>query len=73
MVNLKDLISNWVAILLSIAYAVLVYVQNIAGGEPFDWNKLIGVVVAVLISYLTGKNPDLSKKSVGQVIEQNSK
>ena len=70
MVNVKDILTNWTALATSIAYVVLVYLQNVLGGAPFSWPTLGTAVVLILLQVITGKNPDLSTKTPVQIAAQ---
>ena len=72
MINLKDILTNWTALATTVGYAVLVYLQNVLGGQPFSWATLGTAVVLVLLQLITGKNPDLSVKTPEQVTKANS-
>lgn len=70
--NLKDKITTWLAYVLVVVGAVNTFLQANAG-KPIDWGQLILFVVAAISSYLIGKAPDGTTKTVAQVTEGNKK
>ena len=71
MKNLKDTISNYAAVILVIAGGVQTFL-TLNASKPIDFGQLSLYLVGIIIAYLTGKNPDGSTKSDGQVTTQNS-
>jgi hypothetical protein len=69
--NLKDKLTNYVALLLAIAQAIYIYV-NAHIGKPFDWQSFILTIAGIVISYFTGKAPNGTAKTPDQVASQNA-
>ena len=68
--NLKDKITNYVAVLLILVEAVNTYLQAHAG-QPFDWKLFSLTIGAAIVAWFTGKTPSGAVKTPGQVAAGN--
>lgn len=60
--NLKDQITNVLAILMVVGGAVNAYLQSNAG--DINWLQLGTAVVVAVVAWFTGKNPNGTSKEV---------
>jgi hypothetical protein len=68
--NLKDKITNWMALLVLIAQGCYVIIENWINGAPFEWKQLVGAVILAFILWATGKAANLKSKSNEQIKKQ---
>lgn len=67
MKNIKDNLTNWLALVVLILQGAYVVIENWINGAPFDWKQLIGAVILAIILWVTGKTANLKKKTPDQV------
>jgi hypothetical protein len=70
--NLKDKVTNYLAILLVALGALNGFLQTNAG-KPIDWVQLVLFVSLATISFVIGKSPNLLTKTSEQVTSENAK
>jgi hypothetical protein len=63
MTNIKDKLTNWLAVILVIGGAVNAYLQ-VNAGQPIDWMQLIMIAVGAVVSYFTGKAANGTAKKI---------
>jgi hypothetical protein len=69
--NLKDTITNYLAILLVALGALNTFLQANAG-QPINWQQLVLFVGGAVISYFVGKAPNGKAKTADQVASANA-
>jgi len=69
--NIKDKITNYLAIILAVVGGLQTYLQ-LHAGQPINWAQLSLFIAGIVISYFTGKTPDGSTKTPEQVTQQNA-
>lgn len=63
MKNLKDKLTNVLAIIIIIAGVLNTYMQSI-GDEPINWYQLVIALVGAVVSWFTGKTADGKTKQL---------
>lgn len=69
--NLKDKLTTYLAFAIIIAQAIDTYLTGHAG-QPINWTQMVIAVCLATVSYITGKNPDGSKKTLEQTAKLNN-
>lgn len=72
LLRLKDILTNIAGGLFAVAGAIVLASEAglVPNGKFVVGAKVTGLVCAALVAYLTGKNPDGTKKTAKQNIEQ---
>jgi hypothetical protein len=72
LLRLKDIVTNIAGVVITIAGSIVLAFEGglIADSKLVVTAKVAGLVAAGLVAYLTGKNPDGSKKTDKQNSEQ---
>ena len=69
--NLKDVITNYLAVILVILGALNTFLQAHAG-QKISWPQLVMFIGGAVIAYFTGKTPAGTAKTTEQVVAQNA-
>ena len=65
--NLKDRLTDWIALVLLIAQGLYNLIENVSNGQPFEWKQLVLVILGAFILWVTGKAANLKKKKPEQI------
>ena len=69
--NLKDKLTDWLAVIMIIGGAINAYLQ--ANSGAINWYQLGMAVVIAVLAYFTGKKPDGKTKTPTEVAVINAK
>ena len=62
MIDLKRKITDVLAYVLGVGYAIMTALEGIPDGS--DWLIVVGVIIVAVVAWFTGRNGDGSKKAV---------